>query len=193
MTHQNAHKLERGAASSLGPQPPPPLQDDRILHYGQYVAVVVAGTAEQATAAARLLEVDYEPAEPVLDLDDPRAQALADQRGLDQRRGDVAAGLASAAVTVDATYTTPDETNNPLGLFATVAFWDGDSLTVHDATQWPDNVRAALAGAFGIPEGNVRVLAPFVGGGFGAGLRVWPHVILTALAARGSTGRSSWC
>jgi CO/xanthine dehydrogenase Mo-binding subunit len=104
--------------------------------------------------------------------------------GLDAQRGDVAAGLAAAAVRVEATYTTPDETTNPLGLFATVAFWDGDSLTVHDATQWPDNVRAALAGAFGVPEDNVRVLAPYVGGGFGAGLRAWPHVVLTALAAR---------
>src|SRR6266487_324722 len=139
ISHENAPKLERGPATRIGPQPPPPLQDDRILHHGQYVAVVVASTAEQATAAARLVEVDY---------------------------------------------TTPDETNNPLGLFATVAFWDGDRLTVHDATQWPDNVRAALAGTFGVAEGDVRVLAPFVGGGFGAGLRVWPHVILTALAAR---------
>jgi CO/xanthine dehydrogenase Mo-binding subunit len=65
-----------------------------------------------------------------------------------------------------------------------VAVWDGDRLTVHDATQWPDIVRATLAAAFAGPGGNVRVLAPFVGGGFGAGRRAWPHVILTALAAR---------
>ncbi len=184
ISHENAPKLERGPATRIGPQPPPPLQDDRILHHGQYVAVVVASTAEQATAAARLVEVDYDPVEPLLDLDDPRAEVLADPWGLDEQRGDVAAGLEAAEVTVEVTYTTPDETNNPLGLFATVAFWDGDRLTVHDATQWPDNVRAALAGTFGVAEGDVRVLAPFVGGGFGAGLRVWPHVILTALAAR---------
>jgi xanthine dehydrogenase YagR molybdenum-binding subunit len=96
--------------------------------------------------------------------------------------------LASAVATVDANYTTPDETNNPMGLFATVAFWDGDSLTVHDSTQWPYSVRATLAATFGVPESRVRVLAPFVGGGFGAGLRVWPHVVLTVLAAR-TTGR----
>jgi CO/xanthine dehydrogenase Mo-binding subunit len=184
ITHQNAPKLERGPATDIGPQPPPPLQDDRILHYGQYVAMVVATTAEQARAAARLLEVDYEPAEPVLDLDDPRAEVLTNPFGWDQQRGDVAAGLASAEVKVEATYTTPDETNNPLGLFATVAVWDGDRLTVHDATQWPDIVRATLAAAFAMPQGNVRVLAPYVGGGFGAGLRVWPHVVLAALAAR---------
>jgi xanthine dehydrogenase YagR molybdenum-binding subunit len=145
---------------------------------------VVAETAEQAAAAARLIEADYELAEPLLDLDDPRAEVLANPWGRDAHRGDVAAGLASADVTVDATYTTPDETNNPMGLFATVAAWDGDSLTVHDSTQWPYSVRATLAAAFGVPESGVRVLTPFVGGGFGAGLRVWPHVVLTALAAR---------
>jgi CO/xanthine dehydrogenase Mo-binding subunit len=186
ITHHNAPRLERGPVTRIGPQPPPPLQDDQVLYHGQYVGVVVATTAEQARAAARQLEVevDYQPAPPVLDLDDPRAELRTNPWGLDHQRGDPAAGLASAEVTVEATYTTPDETNNPLGLFATVAAWDGDKLTVHDATQYPDNVRAALAAAFAVPEGNVRVLAPFVGGGFGAGLRVWPHVLLAALAAR---------
>jgi xanthine dehydrogenase YagR molybdenum-binding subunit len=184
ITHRNAPRLGRGPDTPSWRQPPPPLQDDRILHYGQYIGVVVAETAEQATAAAHLIETDYEPAEPLLDLDDPRAEVLTNPWGLDAHRGDVAAGLASADVTVDATYTTPDETNNPMGLFATVAFWDGDSLTVHDSTQSPGGVRATLAAAFGVPESGVRVLAPFVGGAFGAGLRVWPHVVLTALAAR---------
>jgi xanthine dehydrogenase YagR molybdenum-binding subunit len=184
ITHRNAPHLRRGPDTPVWRQPPPPLQDDRILYYGQYVGVVVAETAEEATAAARLIEIDYEAAEPLLDLDDPRAEVVSNPWGVDAHRGDPAAGLASAEVTIDATYTTPDETNNPMGLFATVASWDGDSLTVHDSTQWPHGVRAALAAAFGVPEGGVRVLAPFVGGGFGAGLRVWPHVLLTALAAR---------
>ncbi len=184
ITHRNAPKLRRGPDTPAWRQPPPPLQDNRILHYGQYIGVVVAETAEQATAAARVIEVDYEPSEPLLDLDDPRAEVLTNPWGLDAHRGDVAAGLASADVTVEATYTTPDETNNPMGLFATVAFWDGDSLTVHDSNQWPHSFRATLAAAFGVPESGVRVLAPFVGGGFGAGLRVWPHVVLAALAAR---------
>jgi xanthine dehydrogenase YagR molybdenum-binding subunit len=184
ITHHDAPTLGRAPAGIGPPQPPPPLQDDRVLYQGQYVAVVVAGTAGQATAAGWLVEVDYEPAEPVLDLDDPRAELLTNPWGLDQQRGDVAAGWAAAEVTVEARYTTPDETNNPLGLFATVAFWDGDRLTVHDSTQWPHAARATLAAAFGLPEDAVRVLAPYVGGGFGAGLRCWPHVILAALASR---------
>src|SRR5262249_11700481 len=87
-------------------------------------------------------------------------------------------------VQIRQTYTTAANTNNPLGLFATVAAWDGDALTVHDTTQWPHGVRDSLATAFGIDPADVRVLASFVGGAFGAGLRVWPHVTLAALAAR---------
>jgi CO/xanthine dehydrogenase Mo-binding subunit len=184
ITHRNAPQLNRGPDTPMWRQPPPPLQDDRILHYGQYVGLVVAETAEEANAAGRLVEVDYEAAEPLLELDDPRAELVTDPWGTDSHRGDTAAGQASADAIVDAFYTTPDETNNPMGLFATVAVWDGDSLTVHDSSQWPHSVRATLAAAFGIPESGIRVLSPFVGGGFGAGLRVWPHVVLTALAAR---------
>ena len=69
-------------------------------------------------------------------------------------------------------------------LFATVARWEGNRLTVHDATQDPMLVRKTLATVFGLPETDVRVLVPYLGGGFGSGLRVWPHVILAALAAR---------
>jgi CO/xanthine dehydrogenase Mo-binding subunit len=62
--------------------------------------------------------------------------------------------------------------------------WDGDALTVHDTTQYPHAVRDTLAAVFGIDPAGVRVLVPFVGGAFGAGLRVWPHVQLAAIAAR---------
>ena len=188
ITHRNAPRLKRGPDTPVWRQPPPPLQDDRILHYGQYVGLVVAETAEEANAAGRLVAVDYETTEPLLELDDPRAEVVSNPWGMDAHRGDTAAGQESAAAIVDAFYSTPDETNNPMGLFATVAVWDGDGLTVHDSSQWPHSVRATLAAAFGVPESGVRVLSPFVGGGFGAGLRVWPHVVLTALAAR-TTGR----
>ncbi|MEV6039414.1 xanthine dehydrogenase family protein molybdopterin-binding subunit [Nonomuraea sp. NPDC052116] len=184
ITHQNAPSLGRASDTVILSAPPPPLQGDRILHYGQYVAVVVAGTAEEATAAARRVEAEYEATEPLLDLHDPRAEVLTDPFELDSSRGDAGAALASAEVTFEATYTTVDNTNNPLGLFTTVAAWDGEALTVHDSTQWPDALRTALAQVFGVPESGVRVLVPFVGGGFGAGLRVWPHVMLAALAAR---------
>jgi CO/xanthine dehydrogenase Mo-binding subunit len=183
ITHRNAPRLAR-APGGLGIGPPPPLQDDRIVHHGQHIAVVVARTPEEATTAARLIDVGYEPTTPMLELDDPRAERVDNAARRDVSRGDVAAGLATADVVVSATYTTPAQTNNPLGLFATIAYWDGDLLTVHDTTQGPAFDRRSLAVTFGLPEASVRVLAPFVGGAFGAGLRTWPHVVLAAVAAR---------
>ncbi|GAA2723100.1 xanthine dehydrogenase family protein molybdopterin-binding subunit [Actinocorallia aurantiaca] len=184
ITFENAMRLSRGPMTLLGPSPPAPLQNDRILHYGQHIAVVVAATAEQARHAASLVRVRYEDVEALLDIDDPAAPVVENPWRLDTERGDVAAGFAAADVVIDNTYTTPDNTNNPLGLMATVAIWHGDALTVHDSTQWPHNVRTSLATIFNVPESGIRVLAPYVGGAFGAGLRVWPHVILAVLAAR---------
>ena len=139
---------------------------------------------EQAKAAAALIEVTYERDTPVLSFDDPRTSPVLHPWTPDTMRGDAPRALAAAEVQVKATYTTAENTNNPIGLFATVAVWDGEALTVHDTTQYPHGVRDSLAATFGIDPVGVRVLVPFVGGAFGAGLRVWPHVILAALAAR---------
>ncbi|MGX7672586.1 xanthine dehydrogenase family protein molybdopterin-binding subunit [Plantactinospora sp. DSM 117369] len=184
LTHHNAARLNRGPENNLGPTPPPPLQDDRILHNGQYVAVVVAERPYQAAAAARAVTVGYERADPVLEIDDPRGELRTNPFDTDAERGDVATALGSAEVVHEATYSTAENTNNPLGPFATVAAWDGDQVTVHDSTQWTSNVRTTVAEVFGLPEPAVRVYAKYVGGGFGSGLRVWQHVILAVLAAR---------
>ncbi len=184
VTHANAPTLALGPMTPLGPSPLPPFQTDEVLYYGQHVALVVAETLEQAHAAATLIEIGYESTTPILSLDDPRTSEAPHPWIPDQQRGDVASALASADVRVDATYVTADNTHNPIGLFATVAAWDGDVLTLHDTTQWPHGVRLTLAQAFGIDASNVRVMTPYVGGAFGAGLRVWPHVTLAALGAR---------
>ena len=184
ITHVNAPALARGPMTPSGPSPLPPLQSDVVLYYGQHVAMVVAETREQAQAAAALIETTYERGTPVLSYDDPRASRVSHPWTPDYVRGDVPRALAAADVQVHGTYTTAENTNNPIGLFATVAVWNGDALTVHDTTQWPHGVRDSLAVAFGVDPAGVRVLVPFVGGAFGAGLRVWPHVPLAALAAR---------
>jgi Aldehyde oxidase and xanthine dehydrogenase, a/b hammerhead domain/Molybdopterin cofactor-binding domain len=169
ITHENAPTLERGPLSVLGPAPQAPLQDDRVLHYGQYVAVVVAETPQEAAAAARLIEPDYEPAEALLDVGDSRGALHTNPWGIDMQRGDVDEGLAVAEITYEARFTTAENTNNPLGPFATVAAWDGETVTVYDTTQWTSNVRAAVATAFQLPETAVRVHAPYVGGGVRGG------------------------
>ena len=184
ITYQNAPALVAAPVGPLGPSAPFPLRDNRIVHRGQHVAVVVARTREQALEAARLLRIDYEEASAVLSIDDPRAPELLNHWGQDVDRGDVTAALASAELVYDETFTTAPVTPNPMGLFATVARWEGSRLTVHDASQDPMLERKTLATVFDLPETDVRVLVPYLGGGFGAGLRTWPHVILTALAAR---------
>lgn len=184
LTHRNAPRLSQARPAALGPQPPPPLQDDRIDHDGQYLAVVVAGTREQAAGAAELIRVGYAPAEPILDPEDPRATREDNPWGFDTARGDAFGAFAAAEIRLDLHYATPPQTNNPLGLFTTVARWDGDELTVHDCSQHTANTRANLADQFGLPAERVRVVTRYLGGGFGSGLRSWPHTTIAALAAR---------
>jgi CO/xanthine dehydrogenase Mo-binding subunit len=184
ITHLNAPVLARGPMTPLGLPPLPPLQSDVVLHYGQHVALVVAEAREQALAAAALIAITYDVDLPVLSPDDSRSSQVTHPWTPDATRGDVRRALADAAVRLSATYTTADNANSPIGLFATVAVWDGDALTVHDTTQWPHGVRDNLAATFGVDPLGVRVLVPFVGGAFGAGLRPWPHTVLAALGAR---------
>jgi CO/xanthine dehydrogenase Mo-binding subunit len=184
VTHENAPALADGPMTPLGPSPPAPFRDNRILHHGQHTAMVVAQTQQQATAAARSVRIEYQRSTPILGIENPDAAVLGNPWGLELQRGDVEAALASAEVVYDETFAIAAETNNPMGLFATVARWEENRLTVHDCTQWPVMVRQSLATVFDLPETDVRVLVPYLGGGFGAGLRAWPHVILAALAAR---------
>src|SRR5215469_6881067 len=184
ITHENAGRLRKAKRNLVYPPPPPPLQDAKITYNGQYVAMVIAQTRQQAAAAARLMEVSYDRDEPALSPEDPAAKLRSNPYFMDLKRGNAEAAMAAAEVTVEGTFTTSAQTHNPLGPFTTVAHWDGDTLTVHDSTQNPFLVRAVLAASFGLAEEKVRVLSPFVGGGFGAGLRSWPHSILAALAAR---------
>jgi xanthine dehydrogenase YagR molybdenum-binding subunit len=184
ITHQNAPALAEAPVGPLGPPPPFPLRDNRITHHGQHVAVVVARTREHARAAARMVKIGYQEDAAVLNIADPRAPVLVNKWGQDVDRGDVTAALASAEEVYDQIFTTAAVTPSPMGLFATVARWEGNRLTVHDASQDPMLARKTLAAVFDLPATDVRVLVPYLGGGFGAGLRVWTHVILTALAAR---------
>jgi xanthine dehydrogenase YagR molybdenum-binding subunit len=184
ITHRNAPAMGEPTSELFFPSARFPLKDDQILHYGQHVAVVVAETREQAIVAARLVDVDYEATPPVLGLENPGAVVVRNPFGLEHTRGDVDSALAEAEVGYDQTFHIAPETNNPMGLFASVARWDGDRLLVHDSTQWPLLERRVLSQMFGLPEESIRILVPYLGGGFGAGLRAWPHLILAAVAAR---------
>lgn len=163
------------------------LQDDRVRFFGQPVAVVVADTLERAEHAAAALVVRYAAEPPAVSLGDPRAGAVAPAAGrgtADHARGDAERALAEAAVTVDAAYEMARENHVPIEPNATVAAWEGDRLTLWSKSQYVVNEQAELAAIFGLPAEHVRVVCPFVGGGFGTSLRTWPHVTLAALAAR---------
>ncbi|GHO47512.1 xanthine dehydrogenase family protein molybdopterin-binding subunit [Ktedonospora formicarum] len=184
LTHLNAPRLHSSPPSFVvGTAPPPPLQDQHIFYHGQHIAVVVAETLEQATFAATLITVDYQEETPLLRLDDPRAQML-DNAFPDVVRGEPETALATAPIRVEEMYTTPTQHHNPLAPAATIANWDGETLTLHDSTQGVYNTRAQLAMMLDLEITQVRVLASFIGGAFGSGLRPWPHVVLAAISAR---------
>jgi xanthine dehydrogenase YagR molybdenum-binding subunit len=167
----------------------PPFEDDGVYYAGQFVAVVVAETFEQARAAARLVRVTYREEKPAIDLDaaikahGPQTPKSGEQEP-DSSRGDPEGAWNTAAVKIDATYTTPVEVHNPMELHAAIAVWNGDKLEVHDSTQWVVGQRKALAKMLGIPAENVTVLSPYIGGGFGGKLFLWPHSVIAAVTAR---------
>jgi xanthine dehydrogenase YagR molybdenum-binding subunit len=191
LTHANVPALPQHGQAAVNPPAGRVLsllQDDVVHYHGQPIAVVVAETLEQAVAAAALVRATYAPAPAVLDFDAAKltsyAPKKAGQSDTDKAWGNVDAGLAAADVRIDATYATPMEIHNPLEPHATVANWEGDRLTLYDATQYVSGARQTVAKTLGIDKGNVRVVSPFVGGGFGCKGSVWSHVVLAALAAR---------
>jgi xanthine dehydrogenase YagR molybdenum-binding subunit len=181
MTPQNAPKLS-------SPEKRLSLLQDNLVNYNrQPIAIVIAESLHAAQAGADLVRVAYDQNPPKLDFlaGFPTSYTFThNNEPGDVSWGDVESGLAHATIKIDQIYTTPIEHHSPMEPHATFAEWDGDRLTVHDATQNVFGVRQTLARVFGLPEGNVRVLAPFIGGGFGCKGQVWSHVVLAAMAAR---------
>ncbi|RFU45081.1 xanthine dehydrogenase family protein molybdopterin-binding subunit [Paraburkholderia sp. DHOC27] len=195
MTYQNALRLPNGGHPPLAPPAGRHLsllQDNQIHYSNEPVAVVVADTLEHATDAAQQLRIAYQSTPGAHDFTSAKAKAHApvspQGRQTDTQRGDVAAGLVNGAVHIDAVYTTPVEHHNPMEPHATMAYWDGPQLTLHDSTQGVSGTRTAVAKTLGVPPEDVHVISPFLGGGFGGKGSSWSHVVLCAMAAK-QTGR----
>ncbi|WP_321792943.1 xanthine dehydrogenase family protein molybdopterin-binding subunit [Caballeronia sp. J97] len=195
MTYQNAMRLPNNGVPDA--QPPAVrkltlLQTGEVRYSNEPVAVVVADTLEHAQGAARHVDVRYEAAVPNADFERAKPSAYQPEkmmgRAIATRRGDVDAGLRQGPARLSAVYTTPYEHHNPMEPHATVARWDGPDLTLYDATQGVSGAKSAVAKFFGISDDHVRVICPFVGGGFGCKGSVWSHVVLAAMAAK-QTGR----
>ncbi|WP_347302910.1 aldehyde oxidoreductase molybdenum-binding subunit PaoC [Croceibacterium sp. TMG7-5b_MA50] len=168
-----------------------------IAHYHQAIAVVVAETFEQARAAAALIRTDYERASGAFDL--ARVAPSADGNEQDDGAGDggdpqsqqtpkligdFAGAFAAAPVKVDATYTTPDESHAMMEPHATIAAWDGDRLTLWTSNQMIAWSKRSMAKILDMPEANIRLDSPYIGGGFGSKLFVRADAVCAALAAK---------
>jgi len=170
-------KASRNAAKLLG--------GPEVDHYHQALAVVVADTFEQARNAASLVRVTYDRAEGSYDLAAARQAGMEPPPGrADGRIGDFEGSFAAAPVTLDATYTTPDQSHAMMEPHASIAAWDGDKLVVWTSHQMIDWAATDLSTTLNMPKDKVRVVSPFIGGGFGGKLFLRADTVLAALGAR---------
>ena len=165
------------------------LQSPRVAYRGQIVAAVIAETLETGRYAAQLIRVVYEAAPHDVELHPGHPRLYKPDKvnpnfPTDTAEGDVDAALGGAEMTVDATYTTPAQHNNPMEPHATVAVWEGGGLRLYDSTQGAWNAAQAIAKVFGLDAGRVRVISPHVGGGFGSKGTPRPHAVLAAMCAQ---------
>src|SRR5947207_1839449 len=190
--HGNAPRLYRSTNDFTSATKPGEVrvvfEDDRVHYAGQYVAVVVAETLEQAQFAASLVKIRYEAQPPVVEIEaahntlyDP-AEFFGDK--LAYKRGYPEAAYQSSAVKHEATYITPSEHHNPMEPSASMAEWSGDELTLYETTQWVVGARNTVAEMLGMPQEKVHIISPFIGGGFGCKGFIWPHSLLSAIAAK---------
>ena len=192
MTYLNAPRMKPSSVIMSKPKAGsgadlPVFQDEHVHWNGQPVALILAETQEQADHACALMRISYESAPSVtaLDMAKARGTQTADFMGepLQDIIGDAEAELKAAPHQVDCTYSTPYHNHNAIELHAATVAWQGDQLTIHDATQAVAHTAWSMAEVFGIKESQVHVSSPFVGGGFG-GKTMWQHQVLAAAAAK---------
>jgi xanthine dehydrogenase YagR molybdenum-binding subunit len=181
VTYENAGKIGKGKFNTArllaGPE---------VQHYHQAVAVVVAETFEQARAASSLVKVEYAKQNGVYDLAAAKNAAVTPKKEEkpETKAGDFDKGYAAAPVKFDATYTTPDQTHAMMEPHASVAVWEGEKLTLYTANQMINWGKKDMALTLGIPEDNVRLVSPYIGGGFGGKLFLRAEALMAALGAR---------
>src|SRR5882724_8692119 len=184
LTHRNAPAQGTGNHREAHPV----LTGPEVTRYGQPVAFVVAQSFEQARAAAYLVDVKYDPSRGKYalraNLDQARVSHPKDAPAADSAVGDFAAAFASAPVQLDVTYTTPLQSHAMMEPHATLAMWDGDKLILYTANQMLNQGQQAIATTLKMPVENVRLISPFIGGGFGGKLWVNADAILAAIASR---------
>ncbi len=190
ITHDTASRLASDQNKELWV-----LQSNEVHFRGQFVAAVIAESLEAARQAADLVDVEYDPAPHDASLRADRSDLYAPKTvnagyPTDTDEGDAEVAFEAAEVKVDSTYTTPMEHNNPMEPHTTVAVWEPPRLTLYDSTQSVHSVRTTVAKTLGLDVEQVRVISPYVGGGFGSKGEPHAHNILAALAAMRVPGRA---
>ncbi|MES2826506.1 MAG: xanthine dehydrogenase family protein molybdopterin-binding subunit [Bacteroidota bacterium] len=183
ITHENAPKLNvkgglRGGALLQGPE---------IMFYGQHIGIVVAETFEQATNAAHLVNVTYERSESektdfehgARNPEMPKSKELQDMV-----RGAGKSALSASAVVIEQQYETPIEHHHPLEPHSTVAVWEGENLILYNGSQIINGAQTSAAATLNLRPDQVRIVSPFIGGGFGSKGGQWANLVLTAVAAK---------
>ena len=185
-THLNSLKINKptgiadgGAAQSTYT----PIQDDKIIHNGQNIGLVVAETFEQATWAASLVKTEYETEPALIYPDDPRAERK-ENSSTNIDLGDAHRAMAQAEVKIKGRYATPREYNVPMEPHACIASWQDERMTVWEPSQWVMGAQTEIAEWLGIDVSQVRIISPYVGGGFGSKPVPYTHVALACVASR---------
>ena len=198
LTHENRPPMadnDQAYKDDVAPDGSPfrPLYDGNVMFNGQPIALVVAESLEIAQFAASLVRVGYDQEAHVTDVYRQRDAAVPVKAPTQpfeamfappKTRGNPERALAAAAVRHEAEYFVPNEFHNPMELYASTAIFEaGGKLTVYDKTQGVQNVQKYLCGIFGMKPENMRVMSPFMGGGFGSGLRPQFQAVLVVLGA----------
>lgn len=190
--HGNAPKLFRPTNDFMSATKPGEIrvvfEDDKVYYAGQYVALVIAETLQQAQHAASLVKIHYQANPPIVETEEAMNTIYDPSEffgeKLTAKRGDPEGAYQNAALKHEAMYTTPIEHHNPMEPSASIAEWNGDDLTLYETTQWVVGARNTVAETLGVPQEMVHIISPFIGGGFGCKGFIWPHSVLSAIAAR---------
>jgi xanthine dehydrogenase YagR molybdenum-binding subunit len=182
ITHKNAPRLNVNGGIRGGAL----LQSAAIAFHGQHIGVVVAETFEQARYATSLVKVEYEKSAAKVDFEKHRQEAVVpkEKDKADAVRGDVESAFSNAAHIIEAVYETPIEHHQPMEPHATIAFWEGEKVTLYNGSQIINGAQTAAASTLGIQPENVRIISPHIGGGFGSKGGQWANLVLAAVAAK---------
>lgn len=164
-----------------------PFEDSRIYYAGQYIALVVAESFEQARAAAHRVQADYDRGRQDSEAISSLLASEAEGRPLESKRksrGDPDGAFERAPVKIDRTYSINTESHMQMEMHATLAEWRDGRLIVHESTQGVIYQHKAMARIFDLAEEDVEVISHYIGSGFGNKLFMWPHAVATAAAAR---------